>query len=74
MGTTIDEKSKQKAYELFESGIIKDIEVGTAKGLQQIHSYIFAGQIRTVNIAERGFCICPCHVFARKSFEDREDA
>lgn len=37
MGTTIDEKSKQKAYELFESGIIKEIEVGNVKGLQQIH-------------------------------------
>ena len=26
MGTTLDEKSKQKAYELFESGLIKDME------------------------------------------------
>ena len=65
MGTTIDEKSKQKAYELFESCIIKDIEVGTVKGLQQIHSYIFgglydfAGQIRTVNIAKGGFAFAP---------------
>jgi len=65
MGTTIDEKSKQKAYELFESGIIKDIEVGTVKGLQQIHSYIFgglydfSGQIRTVNIAKGGFAFAP---------------
>lgn len=65
MGTTIDEKSKQKAYELFESGIIKDIEIGTVKGLQQIHSYIFgglydfAGQIRTVNIAKGGFAFAP---------------
>ena len=65
MGTTIDEKSKQKAYELFESGIIKDIEVGTVKGLQQIHSYIFgglydfAGQIRAVNIAKGGFAFAP---------------
>ena len=65
MGTTIDEKSKQKAYELFESGIIKDIEVGSVKGLQQIHSYIFgglyvfAGQIRTVNIAKGGFAFAP---------------
>lgn len=65
MGTTIDEKSKQKAYELLESGIIKDIEVGTVKGLQQIHSYIFgglydfAGQIRTVNIAKGGFAFAP---------------
>ena len=40
LGTTLDEKSKQKAYELFESGLIKDIEVGTVKGLRQIHAYI----------------------------------
>ena len=61
MGTGIDEKSKLKAYELFESGLINEIEVGTVRGLQQIHGYIFgglydfAGEIRTVNIAKDGF-------------------
>ena len=61
MGTTIDEQSKQKAYALFGDGIINDIEVGTVKGLRQIHAYIFgglydfAGQIRTVNISKGGF-------------------
>ena len=65
VGTSLDEKSKQKAYELFESGFIDNIEVGTAKGLQQIHGYIFgglydfAGQIRTVNIAKGGFAFAP---------------
>lgn len=65
MGTSIDDKSKQKAYELFESGIIGEIEVGTVKGLQQIHAYIFgglydfAGQIRTMNIAKGGFAFAP---------------
>lgn len=65
MGTSLDEKSKQKAYELFESGLINEIETGTVKGLQQIHSYIFgglydfAGQIRTVNIAKGGFAFAP---------------
>ncbi|MBQ9469172.1 MAG: Fic family protein [Clostridia bacterium] len=65
METSLDEKSKQKAYELFESGFINNIEVGTAKGLQQIHSYIFgglydfAGQIRTLNIAKGGFAFAP---------------
>lgn len=61
ISSSVDEKSKQKAYELFESGFIKQIEVGTVKGLQQIHSYIFgglyefAGQIRNVNISKGGF-------------------
>ncbi|HWV72356.1 MAG TPA: Fic family protein [Pseudosphingobacterium sp.] len=58
---TIDGKSKNKAYALFESSFIESIEVGTVKGLQQIHAYLFgglydfAGQIRTKNIAKGGF-------------------
>ena len=58
---TIDGKSKQKAYALFESSFFDSIEVGTVKGLQQIHSYLFgglydfAGQIRSMNIAKSGF-------------------
>ena len=58
---TIDGKSKQKAYALFESGLIESIETGTVKGLQQIHAYLFgglydfAGQIRSVNISKGGF-------------------
>ena len=57
----LDEKSKRKAYELYESGIINDIEVGTTKGLQQIHAFIFdglydfAGQIREKNISKNDF-------------------
>lgn len=62
---TIDGKSKQKAYALFESSFIDGIEVGTVKGLKQIHAYLFgglydfAGQIRTVNIAKGGFSFAP---------------
>lgn len=58
---TIDVKSKQKAYALFEDAIFNEIEIGTTKGLLQIHSFLFgglydfAGQIRTVNIAKSGF-------------------
>ena len=58
---TIDGKSKQKAYGLFESSFIDGIEVGTTKGLQQIHAYLFgglydfAGQIRQKNISKGGF-------------------
>ena len=57
----IDKRSLENAYRLFETGEINDIEVGTTKGLQQIHSYLFdklydfAGQIRTKNIAKGGF-------------------
>ena len=58
---SIDGKSKKRAYELFESDAINSIEVGSIKGLQQIHSYIFgvlydfAGKIRDVNISKGGF-------------------
>ena len=58
---TIDGKSKSKAYALFGSNLIDNIEVGTVKGLQQIHAYLFgglydfAGQIRSVNLTKGGF-------------------
>ena len=61
MAKTIDEQSKEKAYNLYDSGDINIIEVGTVKGLLQIHQYIFgglfsfAGQIRNKNIAKGNF-------------------
>jgi cell filamentation protein len=64
---SIDGKSKTKAYALFESSFIKSIEVGTAKGLQQIHAYLFgglydfAGQIRQKNISKGGFQFAVSH-------------
>ena len=57
----IDELSKQKAKELFDTGTIDKIEVGTLNGLVFIHKYLFgglysfAGQIRKQNISKGGF-------------------
>lgn len=61
---TIDGQSKKKAYQLFESSFIDSIEVGTIKGLQQIHAYLFgglygfAGQIRTITISKGNTLFC----------------
>jgi cell filamentation protein len=59
--TSIDGQSKKKAYTLFESNLIDDFEIGTSKGLQQIHAYLFgglydfAGQIRNKSISKGGY-------------------
>lgn len=57
----IDRESIAKAKELFASGKVYEIEVGTTAGLQAIHRalfdglYDFAGQIRLKNISKGGF-------------------
>lgn len=57
----IDKKSLENAYRLFENNDIHGIEIGTTKGLLQIHDYLFnglydfAGKIRTKNIAKGSF-------------------
>ena len=59
--TSIDGQSKKKAYSLFESNLINEFEVGTTKGLQQIHAYLFgglydfAGKIRERSISKGGY-------------------
>lgn len=62
----IEEKtSKKKALELFERSLLDTFEIGTFKGLSEIHKYLFdeiydfAGQLRTVNIAKGGFRFAP---------------
>ena len=53
--------TKIKALELFESGALDKIQVGTFKGLAEIHKYLFediynfAGKIRTENISKNNF-------------------
>lgn len=54
--------SKKRAIELWDSGEIDDIEVGTVKGLRDIHYALFhdidgydAGEIRDVNISKGNF-------------------
>lgn len=57
--------SKQKAKQLFESGDIEHMEIGTFKGLAQIHAYLFAdiyefaGELRDVNLAKGNFRFAP---------------
>jgi cell filamentation protein len=59
--TSIDGQSKKKAYTLFESNLIDEFEIGTTKGLQQIHAYLFgglydfAGKIREKSISKGGY-------------------
>ena len=67
-----EELSKKKAVQLFESGQLFALEIGTFKGLAQIHEilfeeiYDFAGKIRDVNIAKDNFQFAP-RIFLEQS-------
>lgn len=62
----VDKLSLIKAHALFETGDIDRIEVGTVKGLCEIHCYLFndlynfAGKVRTLNIAKGNFRFANC--------------
>jgi len=62
--STVDGQSKKKAYALWESGLMESVEIGTTRGLQQIHAYLFgglydfAGQIRNVTISKGNTVFC----------------
>ena len=57
--------TKMRALELWDKNLIGNIEVGTFKGLQEIHRYLFqdifdfAGEIRKVNISKGNFRFAP---------------
>jgi cell filamentation protein len=57
----IDEQSKKKAYDFYQTDLIEDDEIGKTVALQKIHAYLFeglypfAGKIRTMTISKGGF-------------------
>lgn len=64
----LDEQSKKKAYDFYNTNLIDDSEIGKTISLQKIHAYLFeglyqfAGKIRTKTISKGGF------VFANGDF------
>ena len=69
--------SKKKALELFEKGILDSLQPGTFKALSEIHKYLFddiylfAGEIRNVNIAKGNFRFAPV-MYLRQALEHIE--
>ncbi|WP_319471738.1 protein adenylyltransferase Fic [uncultured Trichococcus sp.] len=62
--------SKANAKRLYDSGDINNLEIGTYKGLADIHNYLFddvydfAGKTRTVNISKGDFRFAPVRFLA----------
>ena len=56
--------SKRRARELFDNGILKNIQVGTFEGLKEIHRYLFqecygtAGEVRKHDIRKSDTMFC----------------
>jgi len=65
LAKTEEKLSKQRAKELYDSGDIERVDVGTFKGLSYIHHYLFrdvyefAGKLRDVNISKGNFRFAP---------------
>ena len=65
LAKTEERISKANAKRLYDSGDINDLEIGTYKGLADIHNYLFAdiydfaGKTRTVNISNGNFRFAP---------------
>ena len=61
--------SKKRAKELFDDGILKNIQVGTFEGLKEIHRYLFqecygtAGKIRKHDIRKGDTVFCRAMYF-----------
>ena len=57
--------SKKKVLELFDSGLLDQLEAGKFSALKAIHKYLFdeiydfAGELRTVNISKGNFRFAP---------------
>ena len=57
--------SKKKAVQMFESGALAALPVGTFAALKEIHRYLFediydfAGELRTVNLSKGNFRFAP---------------
>ena len=57
--------SKKRAIDLFEQGRLDQMEAGSFTALREIHKalfeeiYVFAGEIRTVNLSKGNFRFVP---------------
>ena len=65
LARTEERLSKERAAELFETGVLDRLEPGTVQALLEIHRFLFsdlydfAGCIRTVNLAKGNFRFAP---------------